>query len=91
MLPSVISSLGAVVLYALYFWRIFKQNPGNRVVQCGVLAIAALLAMAFLSRLGEIPDWIFAIWILLLILLCFSALFFVAQRGYRAIRRHRDQ
>ena len=78
-----------VFLYAVYFWRIFKQNPGNRVVECGVITVALFLLMVPLSRFEDIPDWLFGAWIILVVLLCFSTLFFVVQRAYRAFRHRK--
>jgi hypothetical protein len=77
------------LFYAIYFWRIFKKNPGNRVVECGIITVVLFLAMVPLSRLGDIPDWFFGTWIILVALLCFSTLFFVVQRVYRAFRRRK--
>jgi len=82
--------LYSVVFYVLFFWRVFKENPGNRVVECGVITLAVFFAMIPLTKLQDPPDWVFAPWLILVILLCFSTLFFVLQRAYRAIRRRKD-
>jgi hypothetical protein len=37
--------------------------------------------------LVHLPDWVFILWILLVLLLCFSTLFFAAQRIWRAPTR----
>jgi len=77
------------LFYAIYFWLIFKKNPGNRLVECGVITVALFLAMLPLSKLVEIPAWLYGAWIILVVLLCFSTLFFVAQRAYRAFHRRK--
>lgn len=82
--------LYSFVFYALFFWRVFKENPGNRVVECGVITLAVFFAMIPLTKLQDPPDWVFAPWLILVTLLCFSTLFFVLQRVYRAIRRRKD-
>ena len=78
------------LFYAFYFWRIFKQNPGNRLVECGVITVALFLLMVPMSSLGDIPDWLFGAWIVLVVLLCFSTLFFVIQRTYRSLHHHKS-
>jgi hypothetical protein len=78
------------LFYAIYFWRTFKKNPGNRVVECGIITVALFLVMVPLSRLGNIPEWFFGTWLILVALLSFSTLFFVAQRAYRALRRRKS-
>lgn len=47
------------------------------------------LAMAFLLKYVDLPDWVFFSFILLLFLLCMATLFFVAQRAYRALRNRK--
>jgi len=37
--------------------------------------------------LVHLPDWVFILWILLVLLLCFSTLFFAAQRIWRTPTR----
>jgi hypothetical protein len=81
--------LYATIFYALYFWRVFKKNPGNRVVECGVITLVVFLAMIPLIKLHDPPDWVFVVWLILVVLLCFSTLFFVVQCGYRAMVRHK--
>ena len=89
-LRAIVAMLPALVFYAIYFWRIFKNNPGNRLVECGTITVAVFLAMVPLSKLGDIPDWVWVPWLILVLLLCFSTLFFVGQRAYRAIRRRKN-
>jgi len=82
--------LCSVGFYALLFWRTFKKNPGNRVVECGVITVAVFIAGLLLTKLQNPPIWMFASWLILVFLLCLSTLFFVFQRAYRAIRRNKD-
>jgi hypothetical protein len=90
LIQNIGGGLYSVVFYALLFWRVFKENPGNRVVECGVITVAVFFAMLPLAKLQDPPVWVFAPWLILVILLCFSTLFFVVQRAYRAIRRRKD-
>jgi hypothetical protein len=85
-LGTICISLG----YIAFFWRTFKRNPGNRLVESGsmsVIAFFVFLAVASLSRPGEVPVWLFSLLLLLVVLLCVSTLFFFAQRAYQAWRR----
>jgi len=90
MIQSIGGTLCAANFYFVYFWRVFKKNPGNRVVECGVITLMVFFAMISFSKLGDIPDWLFGLWLMLIVLLCFSTLFFVVQRAYRAFR-HRNE
>jgi len=72
-----------VFFYGLFLWRLVKKNPGNRVIECGSMSIAVLLAFVLLSQATGLPDWIIASLCLLLATLCFATLFFLAQRIFR--------
>ena len=87
--PGIAGAIAATVLYGLSFWRIVRKNRGNKVVECGIMAIMVTLAMAFLLKYVDLPDWVFFSFILLLFLLCMATLFFVAQRAYRALRNRK--
>jgi len=60
----------------------------NKIIECGVMAIALLLAMAFLPKFVDLPGWAFGS-LLLIFLLCVATLIFVAQRAYHALRHRR--
>jgi hypothetical protein len=90
LIENIGGGLYSVVFYALFFWSVFKENPGNRVVECGVITLAVFFAMIPLTKLQNPPDWVFAPWLILVVLLCFSTLFFVVQRAYRTTRRRKD-
>jgi hypothetical protein len=74
-------------LYGLYFWRVIKKNPGNRLIECGSLTLIVFLALIPIMNTGNVPDWFFVAWIFLIILLCFTTLFFLFQRIFRALSR----
>lgn len=83
--PQIVGALAAAFFYGLFFWRTVRSNPGNRLIECGVMAIALALAMAFLSSLVRLPDWAFGSMLLLIFLLSVATLFFLGQRAYRAL------
>jgi hypothetical protein len=74
-------------LYGLFFWRLFKGNPGNRLMESGSITLIVFLAMIPINSAGDVPDWLFGAWIVLIILLCFATLFFLLQRMIRAVSR----
>ena len=74
-------------IYSLSFWRLFKSNTGNRLIECGSLTLIVFVTMIPISKLGEIPDRLFAPWLFLIVLLCFATLFFLFQRIFRAVRK----
>jgi hypothetical protein len=77
--------------YSISLWRLARRNPGNRLLECGAITIIVFLAMVPLSQIqgfkDHIPDWMFLPWILLVVLLCFTTLFFLAQRIWRGRNR----
>jgi hypothetical protein len=89
-LPGFVGAIAATLFYGLSFWRIARKNPDNKVIECGVLTIMVMLAMAFLSRVIDLPDWAFGSLITLLFLLCMATLFFVAQRAWRGLRNRKS-
>jgi predicted MFS family arabinose efflux permease len=89
---SFVSTILVFLGYIGFFWRTFKSNPGNRLVECGsmtLIAFFAFLALASLNHPGKVPDWLILSWLTLVFLLCLSTLFFLAQRAYQAVRRKR--
>ena len=84
-------SVGVGVLvalsYWLFFWRVFKANPGNRLVECGCMTLIVFFALVPITRSGAAPDWLFGTWVILVLLLCFATLFFLFQRMVRALTR----
>jgi hypothetical protein len=77
----------AFLLYGLFFWRVFKKNPGNKLVECGCITLIVFLAMVPINSAGAVPDWLFGVWLILIVLLCFATLFFLLQRMFAAVSR----
>jgi hypothetical protein len=75
------------LLYGLFFWRVFKKNPGNKLVEAGSITLIVFLAMLPINSAGDVPDWLFGVWLILILLLCFATLFFLLQRIIRAVSR----
>ena len=71
--------------YAAFFWRIFKQNPGNRLIECGCMTVIVFIALIPMTSTTNLPDWLLFAWLLLTTLLCFATLFFFGQRIFRAL------
>jgi hypothetical protein len=86
---GILGAVAASLLYGVSFWRIYKGNRGNRIVEFGMLTIMVMLCFAFLLNVVDFPDWAFASIILLLFVLCMLTLFFVFQRAYHALRGRR--
>lgn len=63
-----------------------KSDSGRNVVRCGSAAIAVFALIAALIN-RKLPDWVLPTLGMLLLLLCLLTMFFLAQQGYRAIRR----
>jgi cation transport ATPase len=86
---TVVKSLGLFLLYAFMFWRLFKDNRGNRLIQCGSITLMLFLVMMALMRIPHLPiDYV--AWLgPALFLLCMLTMFFLFQRGYRALRHRK--
>ena len=87
-LPQAIGVAAALPFYGFSFWRIARQNKGNKTIECGIIAIAVIFGMAFLSKLVDLPDWAIGALCLLLVVLCFATLGFFVQ-GLIHSSRHR--
>jgi hypothetical protein len=83
--------IGLLLLYAFAFWRLFKDNRGNRVIQCGSLTLILFLVMAALMRIPHFPVDCVAWLGSALFLLCMLTMFFLFQQGYRALRNRKIQ
>lgn len=57
-LQAVISSVALIGSYAFVSWRIIRSNPGNRVIECGSIALVVFFVMAAAFRIPNLPDWI---------------------------------
>jgi hypothetical protein len=79
--------IGLFFLYAFIFWRTFKDNPGNRVIQCGSITLMLFLVMVALMRIPKFPIDCVAWLGPALFLLCMLTMFFLFQQGYRALRK----
>jgi hypothetical protein len=90
-LRTVGGALLIFVFYGLFFWRIFKSNPGNRLIEGGSITLIVFLAMIPINSAGNVPDWLFGAWLFLIVLLCFATLFFLFQRMFRALVRRSGQ
>lgn len=86
---GVVGSLGLVLFYGFSFWRIFKGNPGNKVIECGSITLMVFVVMLALFKVPNFPVWVLACLGLLLFLLCLLTMFFLVQQGYRALRRRK--
>jgi ClpX C4-type zinc finger len=79
--------IGLFCLYAFMFWRTFKDNPGNRVIQCGSITLMLFLVMVALMQIPRVPFDYVAYLGPALFLLCMLTMFFLFQQGYRALRK----
>ena len=87
---GVLDSFGLVLFYGFAFWRIFKGNPGNKVIECGSIILIVFVVLLALFKVPNFPAWVLAWLGLLLFLLCLLTIFFLAQQGYRAMRRRKS-
>jgi hypothetical protein len=68
----------------------WKRDPGSKVITCGTMAFIVFSLMVALINIPHIPSWILAASGMLLFFLCILTMFFLAQQGYRALRRRKS-
>ncbi len=83
-----LSALLVLAFYSLALWRIVKSNQGNKVIECGSIALALLFFLSYLSKM-KAPDWVLESLGILLLLLSFLTLGLFLREGYRAIRQRK--
>jgi len=89
-LRATLGILVVALVYVLSLWRIIKSNRGNKVVECGSIALMVSLLTVVLIRFPSLPTWVPPSLGLLLLLLCFLTIFFLLARGVQAIRRRKS-
>jgi hypothetical protein len=87
----IVSFLLVAAVYGLSLWRIIKGNRGNRVIECGSIALMVLFLMMLLMKLPNVPDWVPPSLGLLLLLLCLLTIFFLLLQGFQAIRHRKSK
>ena len=87
---SIISGMALLGFYGFTMWRVIVKNPGNRVIECGGIALVVFFAMAAAMKIPGLPDWVAPGLGILFLLLGFLMIFFLLQQGYRAIKRKRN-
>jgi hypothetical protein len=85
------SFLVVAVVYWLSLWRVIKGNCGNRVIECGSIALMLFFLMMLLIKLTNLPDWVLPSLGLLLFVLCLLTMFFLLVQGVQAIRHRKSK
>jgi hypothetical protein len=87
----VMSFLVVAAVYWLSLWRIIKGNRGNRVIECGSIALMVLFLIMLLMKFTHLPDWVLPSLGLLLLLLCLLTMFFLFLQGLQALRYRKSK
>jgi hypothetical protein len=90
-LSTVGEGLLILLLYGLFFWRLLKSKPGNRLVESGFLTLIVFAALSPVRNTRDVPIMGFGVWIILVFLHCFATLYFLFQRMFRALVRRSDR
>jgi hypothetical protein len=75
-----------VLIYGLYAWRLFKNNPGDKFVESGSVTLFVFILVLASFRVPHVPGWVSGSLIFLLCITTFLSLFFMFQYGYFALR-----
>jgi len=62
-------------------------SSGSKVVKCGSIAMATFMLGGYIAVDTKAPSWIGAAFVMAGFFLCLLTLCFLAQQGYRALRR----
>lgn len=89
-ISGIIGSIGIAGVYGFSFWRIFKNNHGNKSMECAVITLILFFVLIALVNIPNFPDWILIALSVLVVPLCLLTLFFFGQRAYRAIRHRKN-
>jgi hypothetical protein len=87
--PHGFTALRAVVLAVLYLymlWHLFKDNPKNKLLRSGSVALMVFFAAMLMAKANVPIEYWWWLGVLLL-LLCLLTMLFLFQRMYRAIRK----
>ena len=88
--PEIVRGVGGgvslVLIYGLYAWRLFKNNPGDKFVENGSVTLFVFILVLASFRIPHVPGWVSGSLIFLLCITTFLSLFFMFQYGYRALR-----
>jgi hypothetical protein len=82
--------------YVLLFWGQHspidarKDDPGSKVIKYGGMFVAGCFLLAKLAVDRRVPAWVFESFGVLLLVLLLLTMFFLAQQGYRALRRRKS-
>ena len=79
------------VVYWWSFWRIIKENRGNRVIECGSITLMLFFLMMVLMKRTNVPDWVLPSLGLLLLLLCLLTMFFLFLQAVQAIGHRKSK
>ena len=79
--------------YVLLLWRHHspmdarKDDPGSKVIKYGGMFVAGCILLGKLTGDSRVPSWVLESFGVLLFVLLLLTIFFLAQQGYRALRR----
>jgi len=74
----------------LSLWRIIKVNRGDRVIECGSIALVLFFLIVLLMKFTNLPGWLMPSLLLLLCLLCLITMFYQVLQGVQAIRHRKS-
>jgi len=74
-----------LLIYGLFFWRLIKSGPRNRLVDWGFLTLTVFAAIVPVGNPRDVPNWLFGTWLVLVVLHCFATLLLRFQRMFRAL------
>jgi hypothetical protein len=89
--PSLFRIVLVAVLYSFFFWRTIKSNRGNRVIECGCVALTVFMVLIVLIRIEGLPEWLMPSLGALLLFLCLLTMFFLAEQTIGSLRRNRPK
>ena len=85
-IPNIVSGLALLLLYGWTFWRVWRRNPGNKLMECACIAGLIFLGMFGTMKVPGVPIWVPALLGLLGVVVGFAMTFFIFKGAFLAVR-----
>jgi hypothetical protein len=85
-------SVGFLIFYTFFFWRLIRSNRGDKFIQCGSITVMLFLVLAALSRIPHFPLDDYVSWFAIpLFLLCVLTMFYLFQQLYHEHKQKKQK
>ena len=83
---NMVAGAALLFLYGWTFWRVWKRNRGNKLMECAGISGSLFLVMFAVMKIPGCPDWVVPSLGLLGLLVGFAMIFFIFKGAFLAVR-----